>query len=227
MSGALWFDRHDRQKARPHCGEPFSSRHPESASSARAVARPSLCRSAPREFIRCPVSEIGDLPHCSARAFGGSLSERVGFPVLSKAIHNATPLSVDFIHTHIPSANRSVRHGTCFRSRLSAHHAGAAPHSAIAELGGVRRVTASTDNQQPQNRMKTNTNAIQPNASARRARASFALAIIALALGAACIMGGQWHLGLILVFAAVAGVMTAWQMRRRMREQITDDDHAA
>jgi len=27
-----------------------------------------------------------------------------------------------------------VRHGTCFRRRLSAHHAGAAPHSAVAEL---------------------------------------------------------------------------------------------
>jgi hypothetical protein len=31
--------------------------------------------------------------------------------------------------------NRSVRHGTCFRRRLSARHAGAAPHSAVAELG--------------------------------------------------------------------------------------------
>ena len=37
------------------------------------------------------------------------------------------------------AANRSVRHGTCFRRRLSAHHAGAAPHSAVAELGVVRR----------------------------------------------------------------------------------------
>ena len=35
-------------------------------------------------------------------------------------------------------ANRSVRHGTCFHRRLSAHHAGAAPHSAVAELGVVR-----------------------------------------------------------------------------------------
>jgi len=35
---------------------------------------------------------------------------------------------------------RSVRHGTCFRRRLSAHHAGAAPHSAVAELGVVRCV---------------------------------------------------------------------------------------
>jgi hypothetical protein len=32
-----------------------------------------------------------------------------------------------------------VRHGTCFRRRLSARHAGAAPHSAVAELGVVRR----------------------------------------------------------------------------------------
>jgi len=32
-----------------------------------------------------------------------------------------------------------VRHGTCFHRRLSTHHAGAAPHSAVAELGVVRR----------------------------------------------------------------------------------------
>ena len=30
-----------------------------------------------------------------------------------------------------------MRHGTCFRRHLSAHHAGAAPHSAVAELGVV------------------------------------------------------------------------------------------
>jgi hypothetical protein len=30
------------------------------------------------------------------------------------------------------------RHGTCFHRRLSAHRAGAAPHSAFAELGVVR-----------------------------------------------------------------------------------------
>ena len=35
-----------------------------------------------------------------------------------------------------------MRHGTCFRRRLSAHHAGAAPHSAVAELGVVRRFLA-------------------------------------------------------------------------------------
>ena len=32
-----------------------------------------------------------------------------------------------------------MRHGTCFRRRLSTRHAGAAPHSAVAELGVVRR----------------------------------------------------------------------------------------
>ena len=32
-----------------------------------------------------------------------------------------------------------MRHGTCFHRRLSARHAGAAPHSAVAELGVVRR----------------------------------------------------------------------------------------
>ena len=35
-----------------------------------------------------------------------------------------------------------MRHGTCFHRRLSAHHAGAAPHSAVAELGVVRRYSA-------------------------------------------------------------------------------------
>ena len=32
-----------------------------------------------------------------------------------------------------------MRHGTCFRRRLSTHHAGAAPHSAVVELGVVRQ----------------------------------------------------------------------------------------
>ena len=41
------------------------------------------------------------------------------------------------------SANRSVRHGTCFHRRLSAHHAGAAPATPVAELGVVRRFCAS------------------------------------------------------------------------------------
>ena len=35
-----------------------------------------------------------------------------------------------------------MRHGTCFRRRLATHHAGAAPHSAVAELGVVRRFLA-------------------------------------------------------------------------------------
>lgn len=47
----------------------------------------------------------------------------------------------------------------------------------------------------------------------RAAGASFALALIALAVGAVCITVGQWGPGLILSFAAVAGVMTAWQLR--------------
>ena len=32
-----------------------------------------------------------------------------------------------------------MRHGTCFRRRLATRHAGAAPHSAVAEVGVVRR----------------------------------------------------------------------------------------
>ena len=43
-----------------------------------------------------------------------------------------------------------MRHGTCFRRRLSARHAGAAPHSAFAELGVVRRFLASPVNQNQQ-----------------------------------------------------------------------------
>src|SRR4051794_30339878 len=34
-----------------------------------------------------------------------------------------------------------MRHGTCFRRRVDTHHAGAAPHSAVAEVGLVRRIT--------------------------------------------------------------------------------------
>ena len=39
-----------------------------------------------------------------------------------------------------------MRHGTCFRRRLSARHAGAAPHSAVAELGVVRPLRTLTMN---------------------------------------------------------------------------------
>ena len=56
----------------------------------------------------------------------------------------------------------------------------------------------------------------EPNALTR-AWASFALALVALVVGVVCIMYGQWGPGLILVFAAVAGFMIAWQLRRRMR----------
>ncbi len=62
-----------------------------------------------------------------------------------------------------------------------------------------------------------------PSASPGAAWASFALAIIALVVGTGCIMGGQWSLGLIFVFAAVAGVMTAWQIVGWS----TDDHHEA
>lgn len=64
-----------------------------------------------------------------------------------------------------------------------------------------------------------------PHAFSRQARASFVLALIALAGGGVCIMGGQWPPGLILVFASVAGVMTAWQMRGRL-SGAPPDDHA-
>ena len=45
-----------------------------------------------------------------------------------------------------------MRHGTCFPRRLSAPHAGAAPHSAVAELEVVRRRYAH-----PVNRTKSAT----------------------------------------------------------------------
>ena len=68
----------------------------------------------------------------------------------------------------------------------------------------------------------------RPDHSTGRARGSFVLAIIALAVGVVCIMGGHWGPGLILVFAAVAGVMTAWQLRTCMKQRSTEtDDHAA
>jgi hypothetical protein len=38
-----------------------------------------------------------------------------------------------------------VRHGTCLRHRLSTHHAGAEPHSAVAELGVVLLMSASPE----------------------------------------------------------------------------------
>ena len=41
------------------------------------------------------------------------------------------------------AANCSVRHGTCFRRRLTAHHASAAPYSAAAELGVVSNTPLS------------------------------------------------------------------------------------
>lgn len=71
--------------------------------------------------------------------------------------------------------------------------------------------------------MKTNTNPIPPDASIRWARASLALALIALAGGVVCILDGQLPPGLILVFAAGAGIMTAWQLRNRPRCTGTDD----
>lgn len=55
-----------------------------------------------------------------------------------------------------------------------------------------------------------------PNPSTRAARLSFALALTALGAGVVCIMCGRWGPGLILVFAAVAGAVTAWQVRRRI-----------
>jgi hypothetical protein len=42
-----------------------------------------------------------------------------------------------------------VRHGTCFRRPLPAHHAGAAPHSAVAELAVVRRLSTLVPKMNP------------------------------------------------------------------------------
>jgi hypothetical protein len=101
--------------------------------------------------------------------------------------------------------------------RMAARRSGLAIRESVSAAIGeliVRRLIASTDNQQPQNTMKTNTNPIRPDTSIRRAQASFALALVALTGGVVCIIGGQWPPGLILVFAAVAGVMSAWQLRR-------------
>ena len=42
------------------------------------------------------------------------------------------------------SANSSVRHGSCFRRRLSAHRAAIVPCTPVAQLGVVRRTRTST-----------------------------------------------------------------------------------
>ena len=49
----------------------------------------------------------------------------------------------DDARSFLHPSNRSVRHGACFRRRLSTRHARAAPASAVAELGVVRRSLAS------------------------------------------------------------------------------------
>lgn len=67
-------------------------------------------------------------------------------------------------------------------------------------------------------------NPIQPNVAARRAWASVVVALVALVGGVVCIMGEQWPPGLILVFAAVAGVMIAWQLRERINTVAQTDD---
>ncbi|MCX6980363.1 MAG: hypothetical protein NTV08_06375 [Verrucomicrobia bacterium] len=60
------------------------------------------------------------------------------------ALFPFAPTRGEALFFNLHASNRSVRHGTCFRRRLSAHRAGAAPHSAVAELGVVRRFTAMT-----------------------------------------------------------------------------------
>ncbi len=47
-----------------------------------------------------------------------------------------------------------------------------------------------------------------PNVPTRLAWVGLVLAIIAFAVGAGCIIGGQWPPGLILTLAGVAGTMT-------------------
>jgi hypothetical protein len=65
------------------------------------------------------------------------------------------------------------------------------------------------------------------SASPQAARASVALAMIALALGTACILSEQWGPGLIFIFAAAAGIMTAWQLRSRMGQRSQADERTA
>src|SRR5215210_7792834 len=90
----------DQQKARPPCGEPFSSRHPESASSARGRSSRPRASFPPlhESSSEAQSAENGEGPHCIARAIGGSPSEGWCFPVPSEAIHNTPPPSVDLIH---------------------------------------------------------------------------------------------------------------------------------
>ena len=75
---------------------------------------------------------VGGMPGCS-----------VVFMGLILALRSVTLRSNVHPTINDDSANSSVRHGTCFHRRFSAHHAGAAPHSAVAELGAVRRIPPS------------------------------------------------------------------------------------
>jgi hypothetical protein len=78
--------------------------------------------------------------HCGlADGGGGGLSRGCHEGSEQICFHQPTLGPVGQVPQPFMASNSSVRHGTCFRRHLSAHHAGAAPHSAVAELGVVRR----------------------------------------------------------------------------------------
>ena len=77
------------------------------------------------------------------------------------------------------ASNGSACHGTCFHRRLSARHAGAAPHSAVAELGVVRRSSRHARTQPYMTNSETNvtsylngSESLDVRASARKASTS-------------------------------------------------------
>jgi hypothetical protein len=60
-----------------------------------------------------------------------------------------------------------------------------------------------------------------PSASPQAAKVSLALAILAFAGGAICILGQQWPPGIILLLAGVAGTLTSVQIRGRLSQPST------
>lgn len=91
------------------------------------------------------------------------------------------------------------------------------PVCQTAKLGSLRRITFMKrfDAGEPKTPEL-------PTSFTRAAWVSFVLAIVALTVGTICIMGGQWGPGLIFVFAAVAGIMTGWQIRKPIEPRSTD-----
>ena len=78
----------------------------------------------------------GDYFDIRAVLFGFQSTSRHGIPRRSPRNSNLDEVTAN----NGAAENCSARHGSCFRRRLSAHHAAPAPPSAVAELGVVSRL---------------------------------------------------------------------------------------